>query len=81
MLQNAAWGDLRRPELHHDLGFRTASNTLLESGVQLDNLLRFNYINIGHIGVGGAVFYRWGGLETDNWRENFTVRATLRLML
>ncbi len=81
LLQNAAWGDLRRPELHHDLGFRTAFRTLLETGIQLDNLFRFNYINIAHLGIGGAVFYRWGGLQSDNWRENLTFRATMRFAL
>lgn len=81
LLQNAAWGDLRRPELHHDLGFRTASQTLLESGVQLDNLIRLNYVNIGYLGFGAAVFYRWGGLHSADWQENVIVRATMRLVL
>lgn len=81
LLQNAAWGDLRRPELHHGLGFRTASQTLLESGVQLDNLIRLNYVNIGYLGFGAAVFYRWGGLHSADWTDNVVVRATMRLVL
>ncbi|TNE69305.1 MAG: carboxypeptidase-like regulatory domain-containing protein [Bacteroidetes bacterium] len=81
LLQNAAWGDLQQPELHQDTGFRTASTPLLESGIQLDNLLRINYVNIAYLGVGGAVFYRWGGLQADDWRDNLSFRATLRLTL
>lgn len=81
LLQHAAWGELEHPELHHDLGFRPASPALLESGIQLDNLLRLNYLDIAHIGIGGAVFYRWGGLKAENWKDNLTFRATLRFVL
>ena len=81
LLQNAAWGDLARPDLHHGIGFRVASPTLLESGVQLDNLLRINYLNFAYFGLGAAVFYRWGGLEAEDWKDNILVRATLRMNL
>ena len=81
LLQNIAWGDLRRPDLHHDLGFRTAATALFESGVQLDNLLRFNYLNVAYLGIGGAVFYRWGGLQAEQWRDNLSFRATMRFSL
>lgn len=81
LLQHAAWGELARPELHRELGFRPASPALLESGIQLDNLLRLNYLDLAHIGIGGAVFYRWGGLKAENWKDNLTFRATLRFVL
>jgi hypothetical protein len=80
VLQNFAWGSLRFPERHR-LGFRTAFRPHFESGLQLDNLLKVNYINVAHLGVGAAVFYRWGGLESRNWRENTAVRLTLSLGL
>lgn len=80
LLQNAAWGDLRRPELHHDLGFRTPSKPLLESGIQLDNLVLLNYLNVAKLGLGAAVFYRWGGLHSTAWQKNTTVRATMRFV-
>lgn len=81
LLQNAAWGDLRRPEGHLDQGFRTAATVLLESGLQLDKLLRINYYNFAHFGLGGAIFYRWGGLQADKWSDNLSFRATLRMEL
>jgi hypothetical protein len=79
VLQNAAWGRLHRPELHHGLGLAVADKALLETGLQLDHLLRFNYINIAYIGVGGAVFYRWGGLDTGNWRRNWAPRVSVKM--
>ena len=81
VLQNLAWGDLQRPELHQRLGFRSASTPLLESGIQLDNLLRVNYVNIAYLGLGGAVFYRWGGLSDSDWEKNISLRLTLKLSL
>ncbi len=81
LLQNAAWGDLQHPELHRDLGFRTASKPLLESGLQLDNLLLANYFQIAYLGLGGAVFYRWGGLHATNWRDNVSFRLALKMQL
>lgn len=81
LLQHAAWGELERPELHRELGFRPASPALLESGIQIDNLLRLNYLNVAHLGLGGAVFYRWGGLKAENWKDNLTFRATVRFVL
>lgn len=81
LLQHAAWGEMTRPELHRELGFRAATPALLESGIQLDNLLRLNYLNIAHLGLGGAVFYRWGGLKADKWEDNLSFRATLRFVL
>ncbi len=81
LLQHAAWGELVRADLHQDLGFRAATPALLESGVQLDNLLRLNYVNIAHLGLGGAVFYRWGGLKADKWQDNFSFRLSLRFVL
>lgn len=79
LLQNIAWGDLQRPDLHHDLGFRTASEPLFESGLQVDNLLRLNYFNITHIGLGGALYYRWGGLQEPSWRDNVSARLALKM--
>ncbi|MCB0532552.1 MAG: carboxypeptidase-like regulatory domain-containing protein [Lewinellaceae bacterium] len=81
LLQHAAWGDLARSDLHHDVGFRAATPALLESGIQLDNLLRLNYVNLAHIGLGGAVFYRWGGLGSEKWQDNFSFRMSLRFVL
>ncbi|MEZ4941396.1 MAG: DUF5686 family protein [Saprospiraceae bacterium] len=81
LLQHAAWGELARPDLHRDVGFRAATPALLESGVQLDNLLRLNYVNVAHLGLGGAVFYRWGGLKADRWQDSFSFRLSLRFVL
>lgn len=78
LIQNAAWGTLARPELHHDAPIRAPSKTLLESGLLIDNLIRVNYVNAATLGIGGALFYRWGGLDTGTWGKNIVPRLSLK---
>jgi Family of unknown function (DUF5686)/CarboxypepD_reg-like domain len=81
LLQNVSWGDLEHPELHTGIGFYTARRPLLESGVRLDDLLRINYVNFTYFGVGIGCFYRWGSLQSENWRKNVSLRLAMRLKL
>ena len=80
LLQNFAWGSLSRPDLHYHLPFRTAYRSLLETGLQFDNLVRINYLNVAHFGVGAAVFYRWGGLNEGQWKKNFVPRFAVKFL-
>jgi hypothetical protein len=79
LLQNITWGDLRRGDLQREVGFLVAQTPVYESGVRLDNLLRFNYVNFYHIGVGVATFYRWGYLQSKRWEKNIRPRLALKL--
>ena len=75
---NMSWGDLNQPENHTFYTFNTKEKIFVESGFQLDNLLKINYLNIGYLGLGGSVFYRYGEYElpksSDNlvWKFSFT---------
>jgi hypothetical protein len=80
LLQNFAWGSLDRPELHYHLDFRTPSRSLLESGIQFDNLIRVNYLNFAHLGAGAAIFYRWGGLNEGKWTKNLIPRFAVKFI-
>jgi hypothetical protein len=53
---------------------------LLETGLQFDNLVRINYLNVAHFGVGAAVFYRWGGLNEGQWKKNFVPRFAVKFL-
>lgn len=78
IMQNAGWGDLAQPGLHRELGFLSMEKPYTETGVRLDNLLRFNYVNIGWLGIGAAVFYRWGYLKDVHELKNFTPRVNVK---
>lgn len=77
--QNMALGQLAHPEVHQGIPFSTPTKPIVESGVVLDNLLKFNYLNFANIGLGGSVFYRWG-TDITSWRS-FNPRVSFRLFL
>ena len=77
--QNIAWGQLPHPEAHRGISFSTPTQPIVESGLILDNLLKFNYVNFANVGLGGSVFYRWG-TDASSWRS-FNPRLSLRFFL
>jgi len=79
--QNLAWGRLRKPELQLETGLQSAEKVLYETGLQLDNLIRFNYLNVATIGLGSAVFYQWGPLQRPKWQDNVSLRLSLKFQL
>lgn len=81
LIQNMSWSHLAQPEHHALLGFTSLTQPLYESGIRLDDLLRINYVNFAHIGIGTAFFYRWGALQSTDWRKNSTWRLALRMQL
>ena len=81
LVQNAAWGDLKYPERQEMRGFAVARRPYLESGIRLDHLLQFNYVNFGRMGIGAAMFYRWGFLKSKTTRENISLRLSLRFTM
>ena len=74
LLHNVAWGEMREPGRHRDIGFLSASDPIAEAGIQLDNLLRFNYVNLAYLGVGGALFYRYNGPLAGAWAPRISLR-------
>ena len=77
--QNMALGQLSRPEIHQGISFSTPTQPIIESGLVLDNLLKFNYLNFANIGLGCSLFYQWG-TDISTWRS-FNPRASLRIYL
>jgi Family of unknown function (DUF5686)/CarboxypepD_reg-like domain len=79
--QNIAWGRLRSPERHLETGLQSAEKVFYETGLQLDNLVRLNYLNFATIGFGTALYYQWGPLQNPNWQDNVTIRLALKFQL
>jgi hypothetical protein len=65
------FGTLSNPELHEGVPFKTLEDGFFESGLVFDNLIRFNILNTGYLGIGAGVFYRYGAnhlpIEDQNW--------------
>jgi hypothetical protein len=81
LLHNMAWGNLRNPEQHVGLNFKTPLRGYIESGIRLDNLIRFSYFNTFQIGLGGAAFYQWNAAKTANWEKGFVYRLAIKIGL
>lgn len=78
LLHNAAWGQLDRPERQDFAKLGWLSRPHMETGFRLDNVLLVNYGNLASLGVGGAVFYRWGIFHDPIWWRNLSPRLALR---
>jgi hypothetical protein len=81
VIHNMAQGKLSNPLQHQQIGFLSMNQLYLESGIRLDNLVRFNYANLGWLGIGGALFYRWGAFASKNWKDNISPRLSIKFTL
>ncbi len=48
-----------------------------ESGVGLNNLIRFNYLDVGYLGLGLSAFYRYGAYQLPSENENLAFRLNM----
>lgn len=74
---NAGWGDLRNSYTGTLTGFKTKEKFYFESGLQLDNILKINYLNIGYIGFGTAVYCRYGYYSYSDFKDNLALKFTM----
>lgn len=74
--QNMGWGNLSRPANHQLIGFVTKEKGLFESGLQIDNIVKINYLNFVYLGLGVAGFYRYGPYSWPDAKDNFVWKIT-----
>lgn len=76
--QNMGWGSLSNPEYQQGIDFKTKEKGLYESGLQLGNLLKFRYLNVGYMGFGAGAFVRYGPYATGRFADDavFTFSMT-----
>ncbi len=49
----------------------------LESGLGLNNMIRFNYADVGYLGLGVSAFYRYGAYQLPSEKENLALRLNM----
>jgi hypothetical protein len=76
-IHRMGWGSLRNPEQHGPDAWRAMERGYWESGLALNSLLRFNYLNVGYIGLGVKALYRYGPYRLPRFEDNLAVRATV----
>lgn len=78
---NMGWGDLSHPDFHESISFKTKNRWFLESGLQLDNLLKLDYFGIANAGFGLGAYYRYGAYSLPDFEDNVALKATFTFTL
>jgi len=67
-----AWGNMKKPEQHLGLEYKTLNNGFFESGVELNQIFK---------GLGLTGFYRYGPNQLSKFEDNIAVKLTFVLNL
>lgn len=78
IVQNIGFGSLKDSQIHKGIEFKTMEKGFFESGLRVDNLLRFNYFNIMHVGLGAGIYYRFGDYSYSILEDNLAYRLRLK---
>lgn len=70
-------GLLAQPAVHGGIEFRTMEKGFFESGLIVRQILRFNYLNIAYLGLGGGIFYRYGAYQHEDLKQNLAAKIVL----
>lgn len=73
---NAGIGNLSNQNLHNMVKIKTMSRPLIEPGVEINRILKFNYLNVMYAGLGFGVFTRVGSHSATFLNENLFFKIT-----
>lgn len=74
---NMSYGNLKNNNSHQFISFKTKDKIFLETGLQIDNVLKVNYLNLGHLGIGTGIFYRYGNYSNPRPEDNIAVKFSV----
>ena len=78
---NIGWGTISERGNHQLIPFKVKDKIYLETGLQLDNIIKVNYLNVGYFGLGAAAFYRYGYYANPEFKDNIALRMTVNFTL
>lgn len=71
---NFGIGDLSKATNHQNIAFNIKKELFLESGLELRNIIKLNYLDIGYFGLGAGGFYRYGAYHLQDFSDNFVFK-------
>lgn len=77
LYNNFGIGSLENASYHQNIGFKTKEELFLETGLELQNILKVPYLNIGYLGIGGGFFYRYGYHNLEKSSDNFAFKFSM----
>jgi hypothetical protein len=76
LVHNMGLGDMKSPQNHY-FSFSKMDLGYYESGMIIDQLLRLNFLNLGYLGYGIGVFYRYGPYAFESEGKNFSLKISI----
>jgi hypothetical protein len=67
-----AWGNLKKPEQHMGLEYKTLNEGYFESGIELNQIFK---------GLGLTAFYRYGPNQLPRLEDNIAIKLSFTLNL
>jgi hypothetical protein len=74
ILHNMGWGSLSKPQIHHNISFKTMENGFFESGFFINDILAIRVYSI-KAGIGVGAFYRYGMYTNPLFKENVVFKV------
>lgn len=76
---NFGWGDLsdKNKNSNQLVGYKTKNKIFMESGLQIDNILKMNYLDVGYLGLGAGLYYRYGEYELPQSKDNLVYKFSV----
>jgi hypothetical protein len=72
LVTRAAWGDLKNPEHHFGIEYKTLNEGFFESGIELNQIYK---------GFGLTGFYRYGPNQLPRFEDNIAIKLSFVLDL
>lgn len=72
------WGQSLNQQNTTEKLFKNQKNVFAEAGLGLDNLIKINVSNIGYLGIGTAVFCRYGYYAHPEANDNLAYKITIQ---
>ena len=77
LYNNVGIGDLDHNEYHQNIEFKTKNHLFLETGLELHNLIKVPFQNLGYLGMGFGAFYRYGYHNLEKSSDNFALKYSV----
>lgn len=71
---NFGIGSLDNAEYHQNIEFTIKDNLFLETGLELQNILKIPFLKLGYLGIGVGAFYRYGYYNFEKSSDNFALK-------
>jgi hypothetical protein len=77
LVHNSGIGTLSTKHFAETSSLKAMEKGYFESGFILNNLLRFKYLNVAYVGLGGGAFVRYGEYAHPKFSDNFVYKISV----